>query len=305
MTVGSLGDASSGFVDVVAGGPGLLVEDLGRTGWAHLGVPPSGALDPDALALANRLVGNTESAAGLEVLLGGLTLVSSRSMRVAVTGADASLDVDGHARPWGEAVSVPAGAAFSVGRTRGGLRAWLAIDGGVDAPRALGSAATDTLSGLGPDPVAVGARLALGMPAAPPPPGSATPRWLGSGTARLRIRLGPREDWLTAESVRALTTQVYLVAEDSDRVGVRLRAADGSALERSREDELPSEGIVTGAVQAPANGQPLVFLADHPVTGGYPVVAVVDRADLWRCAQLRPGDRVRFQTGSASSPTGS
>jgi biotin-dependent carboxylase-like uncharacterized protein len=298
-------DRDGGFVDVVAAGPGLLIEDLGRPGWAHLGVPPSGALDVEALALANRMVGNAESAAGLEVLLGGLTLVAGRSARVAVTGADAPVDVGGRPQAWGEAVSVPAGAAFTVGPVRDGLRAWVAIDGGIDVPCDLGSAATDTLSGLGPEPVAVGARLPLGAPAAaPPPPGSAAPRWLGGGTAWLRIRLGPRDDWLTAESVRALTGQTYVVSPDSDRVGVRLQTADGSTLERSRDGEMPSEGIVTGAVQVPAGGQPLVFLADHPVTGGYPVVAVVERADLWRCAQLRPGDSVRFQTAAGSSSSG-
>jgi biotin-dependent carboxylase-like uncharacterized protein len=298
------GDANGRFVDVVSAGPGLLVQDLGRAGWAHIGVPPSGALDPEALALANRIVGNAESAAGLEVLLGGLTLVAGRSARIAVTGADAPVDVGGRPQAWGEAVSVPAGAAFTVGPIRDGLRAWVAIDGGIDVPCDLGSAATDTLSGLGPEPVVVGDRLPLGGPATVPPPGSAAPRWLGGDIARLRIRLGPRDDWLTAESVRALTAQAYVVSQDSDRVGVRLQAADGSTLERSRDGELPSEGIVTGAVQVPASGQPLVFLADHPVTGGYPVVAVVDRADLWRCAQLRPGDSVRFQTAAGSSSSG-
>jgi biotin-dependent carboxylase-like uncharacterized protein len=291
---------SSAFVEVVSAGTLLLVQDLGRAGWAHLGVPPSGALDPDALRLANRLVGNDDSAAGLEVLLGGVALVASRSIRVALTGADATLEVDGRAQPWGEAVSVMAGARLTIASLRSGIRSWLAVDGGIAVERALGSAATDTLTGIGPDPVTAGSRLPLAAPTPAAAHGAAVPRRIEAGAARLRIRLGPRDDWLTTESLRALTAQTYVVSPDSDRVGVRLQADDGTRLERSRDGELPSEGIVTGAVQVPPGGEPLIFLADHPVTGGYPVAAVVDRADLWRCAQLRPGDRVRFQTVSDS-----
>jgi biotin-dependent carboxylase-like uncharacterized protein len=295
---------SGGNVTIVSAGPGLLVEDLGRPRWAHLGVPPSGALDPDALRLANRLVGNDPGAAGLEVLLGGLSMVVSRSARVAVAGADASIDVDGRPQPWGEPVSVSAGATLSVSAVRNGLRCWLAVDGGIAGPVVLGSAATDTLTGLGPEPVLAGARLPLGPRRPAGAPASAVPRPAIGQVATLRVRLGPRADWLTSDGPTALTATPYVVAPASDRVGVRLQSGDGSALERSRADELPSEGIVTGAVQVPSSGQPLIFLADHPVTGGYPVVAVVDRADLWRCAQLRPGDTVRFQLEPAeSSPT--
>jgi biotin-dependent carboxylase-like uncharacterized protein len=294
-------DDADGFVEVATVGPSVLVQDLGRSGWAHLGVPSSGALDPEALMLANRLVGNHDGAAGLEVLLGGLSLVPSRSVRVAVTGSDAVVEVNGRPQPWGEPVSVSAGATLAVTRTHGGIRSWLAVDGGIAVARELGSAATDTLNGLGPDPVAAGDRLPLGSHTSAPAQGAAVPRAADAGVAVLHVTIGPRDDWLTAESLRALTVQTYVVAPDSDRVGVRLLADGGSTLEHSRAGELPSEGIVTGAVQVPAGGQPLVFLADHPVTGGYPVVAVVDRADLWRCAQLRPGDGVRFQTSSASS----
>jgi biotin-dependent carboxylase-like uncharacterized protein len=297
--------AVDGALDVVRAGPGLLVEDLGRPGWAHLGVPPSGALDPDALRLANRLVGNGEAAVGLEVLLGGLSVVASRSARVAVTGADASIEVDGRPQPWGEPISLAAGATLTIAAVRGGLRSWLAIDGGIVAPRVLGSASTDTLTGLGPEPVRPGARLRLGRARPPAPPAAAVPRTtagLVESVATLHVALGPRDDWLTPAATRAFLEQTFAVSSDSDRVGVRLEALDGMALERGRRhEELASEGIVTGAVQVPGSGQPLVFLADHPATGGYPVVAVVDRVDLWRCAQLRPGDRVRFQTTSAPS----
>jgi biotin-dependent carboxylase-like uncharacterized protein len=296
---------ADGRLDVLEAGPGLLVEDLGRPGWAHLGVPPSGALDPDALRLANRLVGNDDSAAGLEVVLGGVRLVATRSTRVAVTGADVSIDVDGRPQPWGEALSIAAGATLTLGTMRGGVRSWLAVDGGILAARELGSGSTDTLTGLGPDRVVAGTRLDLGPRRPAPVSAAAVPRTVGPGTIRLRVRLGPRADWFAESSVEMLTSTVYVVAPDSDRVGVRLESDDGSLLERSRGGELPSEGIVTGAVQVPGSGQPLVFLADHPVTGGYPVVAVVDRDDLWRCAQLRPGDRVAFQISSGGPSSGS
>jgi biotin-dependent carboxylase-like uncharacterized protein len=285
---------AAGTLEVVSAKPGLLVQDLGRPGWAHLGVPASGALDPEALRLANRLVGNDEAAAGLEVLLGGLSLVASRSARIAVTGASASVQVDGRARPWGEAVSVAAGSTLTVASVHDGLRAWLAVDGGIAVARELGSASTDTLTGLGPAPVRAGTRLPLGAPTPAATPGTAVPRAGGGEVTTLRVVLGPRDDWLTPASALALTETVYVVSPDSDRVGVRLRSADGTVLERSSAEELPSEGIVTGAVQVPPSGEPLVFLADHPVTGGYPVVAVVHPTDLWRCAQLRPGDHVGF-----------
>lgn len=270
----------------------VLVQDLGRPGWAHLGVPPSGALDSVSLRLANRLVGNPEQAAGLEVLLGGMTLVAEGSVRVALTGGQLALRVDGRAVAWGSAVSVPAGSRVEVGRTAGGLRAWLAVAGGVDVPLVLGSRSADTLSGLGPEPVRTGDRLPIG-PAPPAPQGaaSAVPDPVPDGPVTLLLHLGPRDDWFTSGSLEGLGNAELEVSPLSSRVAVRLI---GAPLVRRQAGELPSEGLVTGAVQVPGDGQPLVFLADRPTTGGYPVVGVVDQADLPRCAQLRPGDRVRF-----------
>lgn len=270
-----------------------LIEDLGRPGWAHLGVPPSGALDLDALMLANRLVGNPAGSAAFEVLLGGLRLHADRSLRIALTGALAHLVVAGQPRPWGESVSVAAGEVIEVRPPAGGLRSWLAVGGGIVAPSILDSVAADTLTGLGPAALAAGDVLELGPSPDPRGEGAAVPVPL-ERPALLRVRLGPRDDWFTEAAVERLTRTVYEVAKDSNRIGVRLVAADGSSLERTRAGELPSEGIVTGGVQVPGSGQPLVFLADHPVTGGYPVIAVVDPGDLWKCAQVRPGDAVRF-----------
>jgi biotin-dependent carboxylase-like uncharacterized protein len=272
-----------------------LVQDLGRAGHAHLGVPPSGALDAGAHALANRLVGNPSDAAGLEILIGGVELRADESVRIALTGALTDLVVGGQRRPWGEAVSVPAGETVEVRPHTNGLRGWLAFAGGIVVPEVLGSAATDTLTGLGPDPLARDDVVRLGTTVGRSGAGAAVPRRHDETATELAVRLGPRDDWFTNEALARLGRTTYEVAADSNRIGVRLVATDGSSLTRSRSGELPSEGIVTGAVQVPGSGQPLVFLSDHPVTGGYPVIGVVDPGDLWKCAQLRPGDQMRFR----------
>jgi len=266
---------------------------------AHLGVPPSGALDPDALSLANRLVGNAEEAAGLEVLLGGVRLTVEQSSRIAVTGAQLPPTVQGRAVPWGQAVSVGAGETVELGRAPTGLRSWLAFAGGIDVPPVLGSRSTDVLTGIGPPALTVGGRLRIGEPPVSTPEGSAVPMPMTAEVVTLRMALGPRDDWFTPAAVEQLFAGEYAVSPAADRTALRL---EGAALERRHDDELASEGLVTGAVQVPASGQPLVFLADHPVTGGYPVVGVVDRTSVKRCAQLRPGDRVRFEPVRRGAP---
>ncbi|MGC5017435.1 biotin-dependent carboxyltransferase family protein [Micromonospora sp. DT47] len=283
------GPAGAGVIEVLRAGPLTTVQDLGRPGWAHLGVPRSGALDPAALALANRLVGNPESAAGLEITLTGCELRPSRAVTVAVTGADAVVRVGRRAGDVGRPLSVPAGAVVRVDPPRDGLRNWLAVGGGVAVEPVLGSRATDTLSGLGPAPVRDGDRLPLGPAPGPPAPVDVT---VGRSVPRevlLALRPGPRHDWFTAEALDRLFGTAYAVSPVGDRVGARLI---GAALPRAVAGELPSEGVVLGAVQVPADGQPLVFLADHPTTGGYPVIGVVD--DVTPLAQARPGTTVRF-----------
>nr|WP_245712965.1 biotin-dependent carboxyltransferase family protein [Micromonospora nigra] len=270
------------------------VQDLGRPGWAHLGVPRSGALDPAALRLANRLVGNAEAAAGLETTLTGCDLRFVRATTVAVTGADAAVLVTvphgpGRAADVGRPLSVPAGAVVRIGPPRVGLRNWIAVGGGITVPPVLGSRATDTLSGLGPPPLRDGDRLPLGDPAGAPAPVDVTVPTPLPGELRLALRLGPRHDWFTAAALDRLFAEAYTVSPLSNRVGARLF---GTPLPRAVAGELPSEGLVLGAVQVPADGQPLVFLADHPTTGGYPVVGVVD--DVTALAQARPGTTVRF-----------
>jgi biotin-dependent carboxylase-like uncharacterized protein len=273
-------------------GASVLVQDLGRPGLAHLGVPRSGALDAPAAALANRLVGNEPEAACLEVLLGGLVLASDAGVWIGVTGAACPVQVDGRAVDSSGAIRLPAGGELRLGTPRSGLRTYVAVSGGIAVEPVLGSRSTDTLGRIGPAPVAAGDRLPVGREARAPVAVD-TPRSPIGGTmlATLGVTRGPRAHYVDGEGVDLLCRTAYAVSPDSDRVGLRLV---GDPLPLARTDELPSEGIVLGAVQVPPDGLPVVFLADHPTTGGYPVVAVVDEDDLWHCAQLRPGEQVRF-----------
>ncbi len=271
-------------------GPQVTVQDLGRSGHAHLGVPRSGALDAPAHRLANRLVGNDEAAATLECLGGRLSFRTRTAVTVAVTGAQVPVTVAGRARDWGNAVLVPAGSLVELGQATSGLRAYLAVSGGVAVDPVLGSRATDLLSGLGPEPVSEGDVLPVGSPGETPVAVEAVR--ISRGSRELRLRLGPREDWFEMSSVKALGGSAYAVASDSNRIGLRL---EGEPIRWRGDDELPSEGMVLGAVQVPPNGQPVVFLNDHPTTGGYPVIGVVVRADLATCAQLRPGEEITLR----------
>jgi len=276
---------------VVEPGPLTTVPDLGRRGYAHLGVPRSGALDVPAAGYANRLVGNPVDAALLETTLGGVTLRVSGTTTVAVTGAPAAVALDGRPRPFAEPVVVRDGETLTVGPATSGLRSYVALSGGIDVEPVLGSRSTDTLSGLGPRPLSAGTSLRLGEPFGSRH-GVDVPVVLRyPDTVRVRVLPGPRLDWFTEDALQRLASTGWTVSHESNRVGVRL---DGPPLTRRRHAELPSEGLVLGAIQVPASGKPLVFLNDHPTTGGYPVVGVVAAADLAVCAQLRPGNEVCF-----------
>jgi biotin-dependent carboxylase-like uncharacterized protein len=263
--------------------PGLLttVQDLGRPGWAAVGVPRSGAADRTSYRLANRLVGNAEDAPALEVTLGGLVLDVDRPVTVAVTGAacapemNAPFVVDGRLE-----LGVPAV----------GLRSYVGFRGGLAVASVLGSCSTDTLSGIGPAPLAAGDRLDVAEVHGPWEPVDVAPVADLAPEPVLRVVRGPRDDWF--RSLDPLWSQAFQVTQDCDRVGIRLT---GAPLTRAREDELPSEGLVPGALQVPPDGRPVLLLADHPTTGGYPVAGVVVEEDLPRAAQLRPGDSVRFR----------
>jgi biotin-dependent carboxylase-like uncharacterized protein len=273
--------------------PGILtlVQDLGRPGLGHLGVGPSGAFDRSALRQANALLGGPAAWAGLEVLGGGLALRATAPHTIAVTGAPADLRVDGSPIAYGRAVAVRPGQVLRVGPSVVGLRTYVGVAGGILARAELGSVATDTLAGLGPAPLSAGDELAVGGPSAVPDLEDVLP--LGAaGDSTVDVVLGPRDDWFTAVAVRVLLESAWQVTPSSDRVGVRL---SGPTLERSRNEELPSEPCVRGSIQVTADGQPIVLGPDHPVTGGYPVVAVVVDAHTDRLAQVGPGRTMRFR----------
>ncbi|MDQ1043814.1 biotin-dependent carboxyltransferase family protein [Streptomyces sp. V4I2] len=278
-------------LSVVRAGALTTVQDRGRPGHAHLGVPHSGALDGPAAELANRLVGNRPEAAVLETTLNGCAVRPRSTVTVAVAGAPCRVTVDGRPVAWGAPVRVPAGALLDVGAAVSGVRSYVAVSGGVAVEPVLCSRSTDLLSGLGPPPLTDGTVLPLGSPEVPHARVDVAPQPAPPAELVLRVTAGPRDDWFTAEAVRTFTSRVYRVSSASNRIGLR---TEGPALERARSGELPSEGMVLGAVQVPPDGRPVVFLADHPTTGGYPVIAVVRAADLPAAAQAVPGTPVRF-----------
>lgn len=276
--------------------PGLLatVQDQGRPGHAAEGVAVSGALDRAALRTANRLVGNDESAAGVEITLGGFRAVAHTDLWVAVTGAWGPIRCAGRELAPYEAHLWPAGAELQVDWFTRGARGYLAVRGGLDARAALGSRSTDILSGLGPAPLAAGAALALAAAAARPVPPDDLHPWSPPRDDLIEVELapGPRADWFAPPALAALFEAAWTVTGQADRVGIRL---DGPLLDRVRTDELPSEGMAPGALQVPPAGRPVILGADGPVTGGYPVIAVVTDTGRDALAQARPGTTLRFR----------
>ena len=295
-------------LEVLRPGLQLLVQDLGRPGFASMGVSAAGAADRSALTAANRLVGNAETAAGLESFGGGVLLRSTGDGVAAVTGPTGTITVtaaDGTVLTprLGEAFALSDGDELELGPAERGVRRYLAVRGGIDVETALGSSSADTLAGLGPAAVDKGTTLSVHDPRTAPhlvDPIPARPRDLPQAgeTVEMTVTLGPREDWFTDAGVETLLSQVWTVTHESDRVGLRLSGE--VPLERARTGELPSEGAVTGALQVPPNGQPVLFGPDHPLTGGYPIIASVDDLDL--AAQLPPGVKLRFTTSARPTP---
>lgn len=278
------------MIEVLAAGPLTTVQDRGRPGWAHLGVPPSGAADPDALALGNRLVGNAADAAVLEATLSGPHLRFRAAALVALTGAETEAPVEPN-RPF----EIGVGEVLELGRFLNGVRAYVSVRGGIDAEPVLGSRSTDLLSGLGPPQLREGDVLPIGgepatKPQLDPEPPSPLP-----AEPVLRLLPGPRDDWFAPDALAG----TWRVSPSSNRVGVRL---EGPRIERIRHEELLSEGVVTGALQVPPSGQPILLLNDHPTTGGYPVFGVVHRDDLGLVGQLKPGQRLTFEVKQRSQP---
>jgi KipI family sensor histidine kinase inhibitor len=301
--------------------PGLqsLIQDLGRHGHGGLGVSAAGALDRSSLRRANRIVGNQPSAAVVETVAGGLRVQAMGDQVLTVTGAPVALTVgppsevpgaataeddtaedDGgwsgqerHA-PMATAFALLDGEVLTLGAPERGFRTYLAVRGGVDTEPVMGSRSTDTMSGIGPAPLAAGGFIRAGKATSSNVVGNpeVQPDFPDAGVTVLDIVPGPRDDWFDAAALDSLCGQDWTVTPRSNRVGMRL---GGRPLQRSRNGELASEGTVAGALQIPPEGQPVLFLADHPITGGYPVVAVVVDHQLDRAAQVPIGGRIRFR----------
>jgi len=276
---------------VVASGPYACFQDDGRHGRAHQGVPRSGAADRRAMTLANRLLGNVEHAAAVESLFGSLVLEAVDDVVVAVTGACCEVWVGSRM----EAMSVPLhlrrGERLRCSAPTRGLRVYVGVRGGFAPPPVLGSRSYDELGRIGPPPLTPGDELPVGgdvdgpiwwEPVAVAPP---------AVEPLLRLERGPRDDWASAAALATLTSAAWTVLPASNRTGLRL---SGPVLER-RAGDLPSEATLPGALQLPADGQPILLGPDSGTTGGYPVVGVVCDEDLDHAGQAAPGTALRFR----------
>jgi biotin-dependent carboxylase-like uncharacterized protein len=281
---------------VVEPGPLTLVQDAGRPGLARWGVGPSGAADRESCRRANDLVGNAPDAAVLEHVGGGLRLRAVGDAWVAVAGAPCGVSVDGAAEVHDVRIRMRDGAELVVGPAHRGLRSYVAVRGGIDVVPVLGSRSRDVLAGLGPEALRRDDLLPLGpVEDAPWTPRANRRRTWREGVIELEVLIGPRQ--VRVAGFEALLDGEWEVTAASSRVALRLGRPEGShagSLAWDAAREWPSEGLVRGAVQVPPSGLPVLFLADHPVTGGYPVVAVVLDADTDVAGQARPGQRVRF-----------
>jgi biotin-dependent carboxylase-like uncharacterized protein len=287
-------------LSVQDGGPLTTIQDAGRFGHLRVGIPTSGPMDRTAFLLANRLVGNPDDAAALECTLMGPRLELTDARLVAVTGADMTPTVNGAAIPMWEAVPLRAGDVLKLGPARAGVRAYVAVAGGLDTPRVLGSRSTyvrGRLGGLGGRAIRKGDRLPLG-PASVACAG-ARPCRLRAGRAprygteaEVAVTLGPQEDRFTPAGIAAFLEGPYELSPQSDRMGARLK---GPFIEHTRGHDIVSDGVPMGGVQVVGDGQPIVLLADRQSAGGYTKIATVCSFDLPRIAQLKPGGRLTFR----------
>jgi len=277
--------------------PGFFttVQDLGRYGYAHLGISPAGAADALSLRIANLLVGNEESAPALEMTLLGATLEFQRPAAVAVTGAVCECKLSGNPAPMNLAFEVPAGGVLQCGNMTTGARSYLAVQGGFDVPLVMGSASTSVAARLGGFQ---GRRLQSGDVLEVRRHDGLRSRSLHSGaldwlhhTGLLRVTKGAQHDWFSHETFQKLLSSTYVVSEQSDRNGLRL---GGEILRPREQSQLLTDGIPLGAIQVPQDGRPIILFVDQQTTGGYPKIANVIAADVHRLGQLRPRDEVRF-----------
>lgn len=289
------------MLKVVSTGPQLLFQDLGRFHMAGSGVAPSGTFDRMSAVRANHAMGNYDNAAVLEILLGGVELLALDDVNFVMTGMRCPIDIiseDGTKRAQysNNIIDVVPGDRICIGMAHHGMRGYLAVRGGFNPTPVLGSRSTDIMSGLGPAPVAPGDILLVSDDIAEhawwPKLRELPALWPQEKVHELTVVLGPRADWFTPSSIEAFFGQVYEVSDQSNRIGLRLTA--DTPLERARNEELPSEGMVRGSIQVPPNGMPVIFGPDYPVTGGYPVIGVLTRRSSDYSAQCAPGDKVRF-----------
>lgn len=297
---------AAGYLDVVA--PGLMtsVQDLGRLGHQALGMPVAGAMDPVALRLANALAGNPENAAGLEIgYLGPTLAVAADSLRIAFMG-NAKLTLQpadgGEARPLkpGRSVLLRRGDRIAIGALEDASVGYLAIAGGLALAPFLGSLSTYMRAGLGGfagRALQAGDRLPLAQAAGPDDDERELPGSFEYGSGPVRVVLGPQDDRFTAAGIAAFLGGDYAVTKEADRMGLRL---EGAAVEHVKGADIASEGLVTGSIQVPGNGQPIILMADRQTTGGYTKIATVVSADLPRVGRLRPGDRLSFAAVSVA-----
>lgn len=278
--------------------PGFLttVQDLGRPGYAHLGISASGAADALSLRLGNLLVGNDQRAAALEMTLVGGTFEFDADVTCAITGSDFSPRLEGEQLPLWRTIHIHAGQRLTFGATTSGARCYLCLHGGIGVPMMFGSASTHLQSGLGGlDGRALrsGDRLVLTNP------GIAPARYIPerlidrlSMRDVLRITKGIHHDRFRATSINDLTASMYEVTEEANRTGIRLQ---GKSLERKETADIITQGVPLGVVQVPPAGQLIVLFVEHQTTGGYPQIANIISADFHRLGQLRPRDRIRFE----------
>ncbi len=288
------------MLEVLAAGALTTVQDRGRPGWARYGVPPSGPVDAAAFAAANRLVGNSPAAAGLEITLAGPTLRALDDCLIAVCGAAFDLWVGRLPVPGWHSVYVRAGSVIRFGALRRGARACLAVSGGIQVPLFLGSRSTYLRGGFGGKEgraLQAGDRLLLGAGALRSPIEAAGVRWPSKrrppycSSPTLRVVLGPQDDHLSPAAVSRLLNADYVLSPAWDRMGARLM---GPPLDFRKATGIVSDGVVTGSIQVVPDGQPIIALVDRQTTGGYPKVATVIGADLPLLAQCPPGATVRL-----------
>lgn len=273
-------------------GTSATIQDAGRHGYEQLGVTTSGAMDRRSVERANTQVGNDRGDAVIESLFGGVEFSLSESRWCSLAGAFAAVTVDDEHVPDPALFWAPAGAQVKVGLARRGLYAYLAVSGGLQPRRILGSASTDTLSGIGPARLAAGHEIGLGTPGTPIW-NTDTPALIIPGThLDAQFLWGPRDGLFSDDDRALLVDTEWIVSSDANRVGARV---DGARLAADL-GSLPSEGVVRGSIQIPPSGQPIIFLADHPVTGGYPVIGVLVEPAQDLVAQARPGTRIRLHS---------